>query len=548
MNRAPTNIPTRYIAWTLAALAFCTRALSDDASPKQSAGAHKTPAELAKRVMDITDAVLEHHLDPPTRQQMILDGVKALYRKAELPIPQGLSRRVSELTTPEQLAALLAGACPKSAAGANLNLATTRDEALIEGLLQDVPGEARLISAKDRNVEEQMAGNRYVGLHIALGMNDQEKRPMLIDVMEGGPADRAGAKQNDVLEQIDAVDTKGMPLREAVDRLRGAEGTSVTIKVRQPKSPESRTYKITRGQLPRQTVRGVRKRSSGGWDVRLGDPDPIGYLQITEISASTPHELHALAHQLESDGAQALVLDLRGLRSENLHAIVMVADALLRDGCIGRIRTAHGETKYQADSDVLFQDWPMVALVDGSTAGTAEWLAAALQDNHRAILVGAPTSSAQGMPGGGVKSAVPVGDGAWSIVLMTGRLERGNGRPLETPAMSSRRIIVNPLAAEPDAEEVTKLLRERSAAAFAAGNAAAKGSTPKTGTLALRHSVPGAKSQYGVKPDHTVDGPRAMLPARSPRRERPQEVSSESDGALKKAIALLREALKKHQN
>ena len=78
-------------------------------------------------------------------------------------------------------------------------------------------------------------------------MDEQENRPKLHEVFEGGPADRAGVKKDDVLEQIDGVDTKGMPLREAVNRLRGDEGTSVTVKVRSPKAKELRTYKITRG-------------------------------------------------------------------------------------------------------------------------------------------------------------------------------------------------------------------------------------------------------------------------------------------------------------
>ena len=119
--------------------------------------------------------------------------------------------------------------------------------------------------------------------------------------MEGGPADRAGVKDGDLIEEIDGVATKGMALREVVDRLRGDEGTDVTIKVRQPKETKSRTMTITRGQLPHPTIEGVRKRPDGDWEVRFeGLPDPIGYLKITEIGASTPHELRKLAQQTRS--------------------------------------------------------------------------------------------------------------------------------------------------------------------------------------------------------------------------------------------------------
>src|SRR5207302_3043941 len=148
---------------------------------------------------------------------------------------------------------------------------------------------------KERKVAEQLEGNRYVGIHIAVAMDEQEKRPKIYEVFEGGPADRAGVKKDDLLEEVDGVDTKGMDVRQFVDRTRGEEGTDVTIKVRQPKESKSRTLKITRGQLPHPTITGVRKRPSGDWDVRLDGPDPMGYLKVTEIAASTPHELRKLA-------------------------------------------------------------------------------------------------------------------------------------------------------------------------------------------------------------------------------------------------------------
>ena len=112
--------------------------------------------------------------------------------------------------TSEQLATFLADVWPKPTAKSVA--ATKHEEVFIEGMLASVPGGARLISAKDRKVEEQFKGNRYVGIHIALRMDDQEKRPAMAEVFEGGPADRAGAKPGDLIEQINDVDTKGMEL------------------------------------------------------------------------------------------------------------------------------------------------------------------------------------------------------------------------------------------------------------------------------------------------------------------------------------------------
>ncbi len=371
------------------------------------------PADLARHVQEITDAVLEHHIDPPARQQMVLSGIKAMYRAAGVSSPPGLGRRASAVSTPEQFAALLSEVWPKTTAKPVAVKAL--EDALLEGLVAAVPGDTELMTAKDARVAEQMAGNRYVGIHITLGMDDKEKRPMIPSVFPGGPAGRAGIKDGAIIEEIDGADTRGMKLREAVDRLRGDDGTDVTVKVRQPKETKSRTLKITRGQLPRTTIVGFGASPADDGKLRLGVPDRIGYLKITEITASTPHELRKLAQRMEGEGIRALVLDLRGIRSggSGVHPTVLLADSLLERGAIGRVRTARGETTYQADADALFRGWPIAVLADQDTSGTAEWLVAALQDNHRAVIVGSPTAGAQrrtarrprGFAGGGCLAA-----------------------------------------------------------------------------------------------------------------------------------------------
>lgn len=434
MNRNVRHSLTNLTYLLLAAFLTPHGAFADEPSPSPSSTASTVPPGFARRINEIADAVMAHHIDPPARQQMILDGVKALYRASGAPAPTGLSRRVSAVTAPGQLDSVLADLWPKSMAK-QLTVAALED-AMIEGMLADVPGGAFVMSAKESAVMEQFEGNRYVGIHIALGTNDQEKRPTIFDVIDGGPADRAGVKKGDVLDAIDGVDTKGMALREAVDRLRGQEGSSVTIKVRQPAAAKSRTYTIRRGQHALLTVEGVHKRATGDWDCLLDPSAPIAYLRITKIAASTPNDLRKLARTVAGQGRVGIILDLRNVGGTSVHPATLLADTLLPGGVIGRVRTADREVTHQADPDALFRGLPIAVLVDQTTSGTAEWIAAALQDNHRAILVGTPTFSAVvATPGAigrrsGVKSRVPVGDGSWSIELLTGYLEHGDGRRL----------------------------------------------------------------------------------------------------------------------
>jgi carboxyl-terminal processing protease len=466
--------------------------LADEPSRDSSTQSGVRPG-LAMLVQNVIDTVLEHHVDPPARQQMILTAIKAVYKAAGVPVPGGLSRRVSMVTTPEQLGTLLEDIWPASASKSVT--AKELEDALLTGLLNTVSGDPHLLPEKERKVQEQSEGNRYVGIHIALGMDDSEKRPTISQIIEGGPADRAGVKQNDLIEQIEGVDTKGMSLVDAVDRLRGNEGTNVTITVRQAGARTSRKHTIMRGQHPRQTINGWHKQASGKWEYRMSDSDPIAYLQISEMAGSTPHELRMLATRLEGEGIKAIVLDLRGLWSTSAHTAVLMADSLLEYGTIGRVRTSQGETTYQADSDAILRRWPLVLLVDGNTSGASELLAAAIQDNKRGIVVGAPTGSAYVDPGHAVvTSAIRVGTSDWSVTLTTGILERGNGKPLSSFDRS-----------------ISTMIRE-----------------PKSKT-------------FGVHPDHLI--PQSVRNANRRNVEPRERVREEPDSAEQKAVEILRRLL-----
>jgi carboxyl-terminal processing protease len=414
-------------------------------SPAQTEGAARNASETCSLAQEVTEVVLRQHIDPPTRQQMILSGLKRLYQVAGLTHPANLSRRISLAATPEQFSTLIKELWP---APSLTRLPAERlGEAFTEGLLSCVPGGAELSSAKEYKVQEQLHGNRYVGIHIQLGYDAKTKQSVIQAIVPGGPADRAGAKEGDRIEAVNGADTKDLKIAQVVDRLRGPEGTEVVVKVRQPNARESRTLRMIRGVLFLPTVSGARKRSSGEWDYHIGGTDPIAYLRVREVSASTPHELRKVARELESQGFEALVLDLRGLSSPALHATVLLADTLLSHGKIGQVRLADRVMTYDATDGALFQNWPFAVLVDSNTGAGAEWLAAALQDNRRAVIVGSRTKSGQPAPRSmqwlnasrpaDIHSSVPVMDGHLFLSLVTGRFERGDGRPLCTSPVRS---------------------------------------------------------------------------------------------------------------
>ena len=126
----------------------------------------------------------------------------------------------------------------------------------------------------------------------------------------------------------------------------------------------------------------------------------------------------------------------------SVHPAVLLADRLLPGGVIGRVRTAEGEMTYQADSDALFRGLPIAVLVDDGTSGTAEWLAAALQDNHRAMIVGTPTFSAMIATQGRISRPSDVTiESARRRRLMVDRVDDGLPRARRRPTAQQRRRV-----------------------------------------------------------------------------------------------------------
>jgi carboxyl-terminal processing protease len=488
-------------------------------TPKENvAGSLPAFPTLTTRVIELTDAVLNHHIDPPTRQQMVLTGIKAVYAAAGTQTPDGMSRRISTLSSPEQFTAFLADIWPKKPVK---SISAQRlEEVFLEGALECVTGSAQLISAKELKVQEQLQGNRYVGIHIQLSYEPKEKRSVIQALVKGGPADRAGAKKEDRIEQVDGVSTQGMTLAQVVDRIRGPERTEVVITVRQPRTKEARTLRIVRGTLFLPTVMGLRKRSSGDWEFDVGGPDKIAYLRVQDISASTPRELRMFAQQLETDGFRSLILDLRDVSQSALHPTVLLADCLLDHGQIGRVQMADRVMRYEATPDTLFRGWPIAVLVNRGTSCGAEWLAAALQDNHRATIVGGPTASVFSDTGppyassgtADVSTTIALGDGSWSVMLTTGRLERGDGRPLaQTTANRNKRTL-------PDRESWQSYYRD---------------------------------TKWGIKPDHLVGDVIKEPGAKGTHHQATAfengeiRVDPQADTILQKAIQVLRDTSKK---
>jgi carboxyl-terminal processing protease len=376
---------------------------------------------LAELVWAVTDAVGEHHDKPTPRQQLIAASLKALYQAQKATPPADLAKLTADVKSAAELALLYGVVLDNAEAAARGGL----EDAALQGVLTAVPGHASLVDApsqKEQAVQEQINANRYVGIGIALakvaGKDDHAK---VTSTIARGAARKAGMLADDIIESVDGKDTKDVALGQVVDWLRGGEGTTVTVTVRQPNAKESRTLKMVRAKVPFEHVFGYRRISDEEFDFRVDPAAPIAYVRIGAMSISALHELRQFERKLHAKGFKALIIDLRGNPGGNLQHAALLCGGLLDGNLMWTVRQdRHGRTQEaRAEHESLFRDWPIAVLVDERTHSAATLIAAALHDSGRAILVGEPAQM-----DGYIKGIFPLPEQKQTLVLPIGRIER----------------------------------------------------------------------------------------------------------------------------
>ncbi len=235
-------------------------------------------------------------------------------------------------------------------------------------------------------MHNQIQANRYIGIGIAVRVDEKSKLTQIVHAQPGGPAQLGGVRDGDLIEQINhsRVEPNGK-IGDVVDALRGPEGTKVTIQVRQPEAKESRTLTLVRLPVMFKSVQCSEHNSDEDHVVLLHTKPVIAYLKISSVTASTARELASWEPRLREAKVQALILDMRETGGndgfDNDHAALLLADSLLDGKPLGKLRTREGTREFTADRECLFRDWPLAILIDRYTSGPAEWVAAALQDS-----------------------------------------------------------------------------------------------------------------------------------------------------------------------
>lgn len=229
----------------------------------------------------------------------------------------------------------------------------------------------------------------FGGVGLVLGVKD--KTLMVVAPIEGTPGDKAGILSGDQILKIGSQDTKDLALDEAVNMIRGPEGSEVTLTISR-EGQEIKEYPLVRSTIQIKTVSG--KMLENG----------IGYIRISMFNENTGEDLSKKLSEIEKQGLKGLILDLRNNPGGLLGESVKVASHFVPKGPVVSVVTNDG-TRQTSFSPLEAIKYPLVILVNGGSASASEIVAGAVQDTGAGTLIGTKTFGK-----GSVQTVLPLDD------------------------------------------------------------------------------------------------------------------------------------------
>ncbi|MBD3235171.1 MAG: PDZ domain-containing protein [Candidatus Eisenbacteria bacterium] len=329
----------------------------------------------------------------------------------------------------------------------------------IGGMLDQLDPHSNYIHPKRFEEMDERNRGTYQGIGVSFAIRDGHLT--VISPMEGGPSDRLGIRAGDIITHIEGESAFQIKENEVFEKLRGPKGTRVQVTVRRAGRKEPLEFEIVRDEIPIESVPYAFMLEPG-----------TGYVRMRNFSARTSDELEAALQQLEAEGLERLVLDLRGNSGGYLNAAVEVTDKFIEAGkkivyTKGRIRGSSDD--YFATDAATHPRLPLVILINAGSASASEIVSGAVQDWDRGLVVGQ-----QSFGKGLVQRQYRLRNGG-ALLLTVARYYTPSGRLIQRPyEPDGREAYYRELAdrfaeddsstAEPDSGEVPiyhTLLQER---------------------------------------------------------------------------------------
>jgi len=305
-------------------------------------------------------------------------------------------------------------------------------ESAINGMLTSLDPHSNYLNTKNFDDMKVQTRGEFGGLGIEVSMESGLVK--VISPIDDTPAARAGLKPGDLITQLDGQPVQGMTLPQAVEKMRGPVNSDVKLTIRR-KGRDPFDVKLTRATIRIQSVRSH----------LIGDD--IGYIRVTSFNEQTDVGLNNAIKNIKQqagDKLRGVILDLRNNPGGLLDQAVAVSDAFLEKGEIvsTRGRRSDDAQRYNARPGDVAAGLPLAVLINGGSASASEIVAGALQDHHRAVLVGTRSFGK-----GSVQTIIPL-TGHGAMRLTTARYYTPSGRSIQAKGIEPD-IIVEAAKIEP---------------------------------------------------------------------------------------------------
>jgi len=292
-------------------------------------------------------------------------------------------------------------------------------ETAIKNMLEKLDPHSVYIPAEDLKLTKSELQGSFDGIGIEFSII--RDTIYVVAPLSGGPSEKAGLLSGDKIIEVEDESVAGIGItnRDVFQELRGPKGSVVNIKVIRGKKRHLLDFTIVRDQIPQHSV-----------DVSYMVNDKIGYIKLSRFSANTYKEFKEALTDLKSQGMKKLILDLQRNPGGYMERAIEVADEFLSgDDLIVYTKSKKGKynTEARAKKKGIFEEEPLIVLIDEGSASASEIVSGALQDNDRALIVGR-RSFGKGL----VQKPIALNDGS-ELRLTISRYYIPSGRSIQKP-------------------------------------------------------------------------------------------------------------------
>lgn len=324
----------------------------------------------------------------------------------------------------------------------------------IDGMLSELDPFSVYIPASQQKAFDEAIDGSFQGVGVQLNQADNGQIEV-VSPIDDSPAFKAGVMAGDIITKINGESIENMRLPDVIKRVTGLPGTEVKFHIR--RGTEEKDFTLTRQQIVVPTVKGYRRKQDNTWEYFASEDPKVAYIRVTQFTGDTYEKLRSAIQDATAGGMKGLILDLRHNPGGRLESAQEILDMLIPKGVLlstkGRNRP---EDVRLASGENVLPYFPMIVLVNGSSASASEIVAGSLMDNKRALVMG---SRSYGK--GSVQELIPLDQKSGELKLTVAYYYLPSGRLVHRKKDATDWGVIPQIIVPVDAATEERVMRDR---------------------------------------------------------------------------------------